>query len=236
MNYSCVIVDDEPLAHQVLQEYIARIPSLQIVQRFHSSAEALTYLSLHSPDILFLDIEMPELNGTSLLKQLPQKPVTIFITAFLDYSLEGFELGVMDYLVKPVRFERFELAVSRATQFLDLQNLRHELDHKSNTDPSLLIKSGTKKISIKKNAITHAQAMKDYAILYCGDEKYVVRSTMKEIEELLGSAGFMRVHKSFIVARDKISLYNSGRIEFSGFEIPVGRKYRQDVEDYLLGG
>jgi DNA-binding LytR/AlgR family response regulator len=233
MTYSCVIVDDEPLAHHVLKEYIARIPALSIELQFYSSAEALTHLSLHSPDILFLDIEMPEISGINLLKQLSNKPITIFITAFLDYSLEGFELGVMDYLVKPVRFERFELAVGRAVQFLQLQNLKQELDLKNDTEPLLLIKSGTKRISIKKNGITHAQAMKDYAILYCGDDKYVVRSTMKEIGELLGTAGFMRVHKSFIVAKDKISSYGNNKIEFGGFEIPVGRKYKLLVEEFL---
>ncbi len=236
MNFSCVIIDDEPLAHRILQEYIGRIPSLQISKQFYSSVEALSWLSVHPPDILFLDIEMPELTGIELLKQLPGKPVTIFITAFLDYSLEGFELGVMDYLVKPVRFERFEIAVTRAIQFLQLQKLQHELEHRKEADSTLLIKSGAKRIAVKRSSVTHVQAMKDYVIIYGGQDKYVVRSTMKEIEELLGVTDFMRVHKSFVVAKDKINFYSGNKIEFMGFEVPVGRKYKMAVEGFLHDG
>lgn len=231
MKYTCVIVDDEPLAHNILQGYIDRIPGLSIDKQFYSSADALPYLSVSPPDILFLDISMPELTGINLLRQLQQRPVTILITAFLDYSLEGFELGVMDYLVKPVRFERFEQAVNRATQFLQLLKLQHELE--PDAGAALLIKTGNKRILIRRHSITHVQAMKDYVILYCDNDKYVIRSTMKEIEELLGSRDFIRVHKSFVVARDKISAYASNRIEFNGFEVPVGRKYKNQVEELL---
>jgi DNA-binding LytR/AlgR family response regulator len=226
-------VDDEPLAHQILLDYAGRIHQLTIVRQFYSSPEALAYLSGNPPDILFLDIEMPELSGVELLKLLPHKPLTIFITAFLNYSLEGFELGVLDYLVKPVRFERFELAMNRAIQFLQLQRLQQELEQKASSASTLLIKSGTKKVMVKRSEVTHVQAMKDYIIIYCGPEKYVVRSTMKEVEELLGTAEFVRVHKSFIVARKKINFYGGNRIEFPGFEIPVGRKYKAIVERFL---
>lgn len=233
MTYSCIIVDDEPLAHQVLLDYAGRIHQLSIVRQFYSSPEALAYLSGNPPDILFLDIEMPELSGVELLKLLPHKPLTIFITAFLNYSLEGFELGVLDYLVKPVRFERFEVAMNRAMQFLQLQRLQQELEQKASSASTLLIKSGAKKVMVKRSEVTHVQAMKDYIIIYCGPEKYVVRSTMKEVEELLGTAEFVRVHKSFIVARKKINFYGGNRIEFPGFEIPVGRKYKAIVERFL---
>ncbi len=233
MSYSCIIVDDEPLAHRVLLDHIRRIPELELVQQFYSSAEALAFLSTSAPDILFLDIEMPEISGIQLLKQLPQKPVTIFITAFLDYSLEGFELGVLDYLIKPVRFERFEMALARAIQFLQLLKLQHQLEPKKDTEAVLLVKSGAKRIPVKKSSITHVQAMKDYVILHGNSEKYVVRSTMKEIEDLLGTADFLRVHKSFIVAKNSISFFGGNKIELAGFEIPVGRKYRLKVEGLL---
>lgn len=233
MNYTCIIVDDEPLAHQVLLEYTGRIGELSVVKQFYSSPEAMRYLSLHPPDILFLDIQMPELSGVDLLKQLTVKPVTIFITAFLNYSLEGYELGVLDYLVKPVRFERFEQAMNRAMQFIQLQRLQQELEQKAGNASTLLIKSGTKKLTVSRSELTHVQAMKDYIILYCGAEKYVVRSTMKDVEELLGTADFLRVHKSFIVARKHISFCSGSRIELPGFEIPVGRKYKAVVERLL---
>ena len=233
MSYTCVIVDDEPLAHQILQAYIRRMPELSLQHQFYSAAEALTHLATDPPDILFLDIEMPELSGIALLKQLTHRPVTIFITAYLDYSLEGFELGVMDYLVKPVRQERFAMAVNRAVHFLELLRLQHEVEHKREEPSTLLIRTGNKRVAVKRSAITHVQAMKDYAILHCGDAEYVVRSTMKEIEELLGTTDFMRVHKSFVVAKDKVNRYGSNKIEFDNYEIPVGRKYKEAVERHL---
>ena len=233
MMYKCVIVDDEPLAHKVLLNYIQKVASLLVVKQCYTAEDARIYLSIHTVDILFLDIEMPEETGIQLLQSLPQKPVTIFTTAFLNYSLEGFELGVMDYLVKPIRYERFEQAVKRATDFLQLLQLRSGVEDDGTEHPNLLIKTGTKKISVSRSNISHVQALKDYAIIYCRDAKYVVRSTMKEMEELLGAAGFLRVHKSFIIAKIKVRFFSANKIEFENFEIPVGRKYKKLIENYL---
>lgn len=233
MTCKCVIVDDEPLAHKVLQSYIDRTESLVLVKQCYMAEDARQYLLSNPVDILFLDIEMPEETGIQLLQSLPQKPVTIFTTAFLHYSLEGFELGVMDYLVKPIRFERFERAVTKATEFLMFQQLKHSLEQDSTGHSGLLIKTGNKKVTVPRSNITHVQALKDYAILYCGDTKYVVRSTMKEMEEMLGITGFLRVHKSFIISKTRARFFASGKIEFENFEVPVGRRYRKSIEDYL---
>ncbi len=233
MIYKCAIVDDEPLAHKVLLNYIQKAGNLLVVKQCYDAEDVRLYLSAHTVDILFLDIEMPEETGIQLLQSLSQKPITVFTTAFLHYSLEGFELGVMDYLVKPLRYERFEQAVKKATDFLQLLQLRSgiENDHAENT--SLLIKTGNKKVSVNRSNISHVQALKDYAIIYCAQAKYVVRSTMKEMEELLGVAGFLRVHKSFIVAKSNAVFFTSNKIEFENYEIPVGRKYKKKIEDYL---
>jgi DNA-binding LytR/AlgR family response regulator len=236
MKYKCIITDDEPLAHTVLKEYIQTNEQLMLAKQCYSAAEARLYLANNKIDILFLDIEMPEENGISFLQSLQQKPITIFTTAFLNYSLEGFELGVMDYLVKPVRKERFELAVNRAIEFLQLLELKSGIEKENPAQSQLLIKTGNKKITVNRNTITHVQALKDYCIIYCGEKKYVVRSTMKEMEELLGNAGFLRVHKSFIVSKGKIRLLSSSGIEFNQFEIPVGRKYKTAVEEYVTLG
>lgn len=233
MTCKCVIVDDEPLAHKVLQSYIDRTESLVLVKQCYTAEDARQYLLANPVDILFLDIEMPEETGIQLLQSLQQKPVTIFTTAFLHYSLEGFELGVLDYLIKPVRYERFERAVKKATDFIALLQLKHNLEHENTDHSGLLIKTGNKKVTVPRNSITHVQALKDYAIIYCSDTKYVVRSTMMEMEELLGIAGFLRVHKSFIISKSRARFFASGKIEFENFEIPVGRKYRKAVEDYL---
>jgi DNA-binding LytR/AlgR family response regulator len=228
-----MIVDDEPLAHTVLLDYIKRTDILLVVKQAFSAAEARDYLTAQAVDILFLDIEMPEETGITLLRSLPQKPVTIFTTAYINYSLEGFELGVMDYLVKPMRYERFETAVKRATDFIELYKLKSNIESGNTKVGSLLIKTGKLRKDIGKNQVTHVQALKDYVIIYCGEEKYVVRSTMKEMEGLLGAEDFLRIHKSFILAKQKAKFYAAGKIEFSGFEIPVGRKYRKDVDDFL---
>jgi DNA-binding LytR/AlgR family response regulator len=228
-----MITDDEPLAHTVLKEYIKANEQLILVKQCYSAAEARLYFTNNSIDILFLDIEMPEETGISFLQSLQQKPITIFTTAFLHYSLEGFDLGVMDYLVKPIREERFKLSVTRTIEFLQLLELKSGLEKNNPAESQLLIKTGNKKTTVDRNTITHVQALKDYSIIYCGEKKYVVRSTMKEMEGLLGYTGFLRVHKSFIVAKQKIQLLSSSGIEFNQFEIPVGRKYKADVESYL---
>lgn len=233
MMLTCMIVDDEPLAHRVLLDYIKRTDTLVVVKQAFSAAEAREYLSLHAIDILFLDIEMPEETGVALLRSLPQKPVTIFTTAHINYSLEGFELGVMDYLVKPMRYERFETAVKRAADFIELYKLKSNIESGNTKNDSLLIKTGKLRKAIGKSQVTHVQALKDYVIIYCGEEKYVVRSTMKEVEGLLGAAEFIRIHKSFIIAKQKAKFYAAGKIEFNGFEIPVGRSYRKIIDDLL---
>lgn len=234
MKYTCVIVDDEPLAHKVLLHHIQQADNLIVVKQCYTAEDARLYISAHAVDILFLDIEMPEETGIQLLRSLTQKPVTVFTTAFLHYSLEGFELGVMDYLVKPVRYERFERAVKRAVDFLQLIQLRSGIENDATEQLNLLIKTGNKKVSVNRTSISHVQALKDYAIIYCGSEKHVVRSTMKEMEGLLGSAWFLRVHKSFIIAKSRTRFFTSNKIEFENFEIPVGRKYKKAIEEHLL--
>lgn len=234
MIYSCMIVDDEPLAHKVLLEYICKTDNLEVVKQAYSAEEARAYLSAHPVDILFLDIEMPEESGISFLISLPDKPVTVFTTAHIHYSLEGFELGVLDYLVKPIRYERFKLSVSRAAEFIRLYTFRSQIEQTDKSNEILLVKTGNGRKPVSKNSITHIQAMKDYAIIYCGNDKYVVRSTMNEMGTLLGSSGFIRVHKSFIVSKQKAIFYAAGKIEFNGFEIPVGRKYKAALDAILI--
>lgn len=227
MMYKCMIVDDEPLAHTILLSYIQKAGNLELAKQCYSAEDARAYLTANNVDILFLDIEMPEETGIHLLHSLTQKPVTIFTTAYLHYSLEGFELGVIDYLVKPIRYERFERAVRRAVDFLELLQLRSGIDTNYG---ELLIKTGNKKIAVGRNSISHVQALKDYVIIYSNQGKYVVRGTMKEMEEMLGTATFIRVHKSFIISKSKARFFSSNKIEFENFEIPVGRKYKNMID------
>lgn len=233
MKYTCVITDDEPLAHSVLKSHIGSYENLELVKHCYSAQECREYIASNKVDILFLDIEMPEENGINFLQSIQKKPITIFTTAYLNYTLDGFELGVIDYLVKPIRKERFRIAVNRAVDFLKLQSLQSVIESESVSDSRILIKTGTKKILINKISITHLQGLKDYVMIYCGNERHVVRSTMNVMLDLLGQVDFLRVHKSFIISKNKIQNLTSSGIEFDHFEIPVGRKYKTDVEEFI---
>jgi DNA-binding LytR/AlgR family response regulator len=234
MKYKCLIVDDEPIAREVLEKYISEIPSLQLEGMAATAQEAGIILEKKSIDLLFLDIQMPGLSGLDFLQALSQKPITILTTAFRDYALDGFELGVMDYLMKPINQERFNLSVQRAIEFIELkQNDIREMDESPANSKMIVIKSGTKKISLSLNDITHIQGLKDYSIIYAGNKKYLIKGYIKTIVARFHPDHFIRVHKSFIVARNRIHLINKGKIEIEDFQIPVGNFYRREVEDFL---
>jgi DNA-binding LytR/AlgR family response regulator len=234
MSYTCMIVDDEPIAHDVLLEYISAMDGLAVCHQCYNASVAAAYLSANAIDILFLDIQMPGMDGLRFLESLPNKPVTIITTAFRDYALEGFELGVMDYLVKPIKPERFGLAVKRAAEFITLQRKNESLaEPDTGGGKTFVIKSGTRQISLLIGDITHVQGLKDYAIIYAGEKKYVVKGYIKNMEALLPAGYFTRVHKSFIVANARIKIINRNKIEFDNYQVPVGRLYKAAVEGLL---
>ncbi len=225
-KYQCLLVDDEPIAHRILLHYLSDCDRIEVAHQAYHAHDARAWCNAHPVDLLLLDIQMPEETGLDFLRALPQRPVTIFTTAFLDYALEGFELGVMDYLVKPIRRERFHLAIGRAVEFLDLQQLQSKMLQTVQSPETITIQSGLKNITLSVASVTHVQGLKDYAILYTPQKRYVVRITMKNMENILAPYGFVRVHKSFIVAKDKLNLLHRNKIEFDDFQVPVGRKYR----------
>ena len=236
MTYSVIIIDDEPLSHEVLQNYISRLPALEPAGNFYNAADARQYLETHRTDIILLDIKMPEITGIDFLRSLTEKPITIFITAFRDYALEGFELGVIDYLLKPVQFNRFAIAINRAIDFLQLVNGGNAVDTEQKENPhsfELLIKDGNRKIVIDYREIIFAQGLKDYTILQTGNRKYVVKGSVKTFENYLPGEFFIRVHKSFIVARHTIKIIHKNKIEIGDIIIPIGRIYKEAVEQYL---
>ncbi len=234
MNYHCLIVDDEPIAHRILEGYITEICRIGTFHHAYNAPEARLYIADNKIDILLLDIQMPEESGIAFLKSLTERPVTIFTTAFLNYALDGYELGVMDYLVKPIRFERFQQAIERAVEFLDLQQFKAAVQKseadKPTTSETIVIQSGQKQFVIERSTITHVQGLKDYAIIHTAAKRFVVRETMRELAALLAPSGFVRVHKSFIVAAEKLIYLHRQKIEFDGFQIPVGRTYRGQLK------
>lgn len=237
-KYKCIIIDDEPLAHDVLNEYITSLQNIEVSASFFNPEDAGEYLINYTPDIMFLDIKMPGMDGITFLKMLVNKPVTIMTTANRGYALEGFDLGVMDYLIKPIKKERFLLAVTRAIEFIELQknNISFLEQAKSREQNNFTIKSGTKLISLRLDSITHIQGLKDYAIVHTTDKKYVIKGYIKAIEPILPKGYFTRVHKSFIVANTRVKVINRSKIEFDNFQIPVGRSYREAAEALLSKG
>ena len=225
MSYSCMIVDDEPLSHQVLKDYIRKIPAMLPPVSFFNAEDAKAFLETNEIDLLFLDIQMPEITGLEFIKSLSHQPVTVLSTAYRKYALDGFDLGVADYLLKPIAFERFELAVKRASELLEAR--------KTEKSYEITIKSGTQTCMFDYRTIEYAQGLKDYTILYTKDTKYVVLGCLKNYEKTLPATHFLRVHKSYIVAKTIIKTIHRQRIEWKQVSIPIGRSYKKGVEAYL---
>ncbi|SEI37911.1 two component transcriptional regulator, LytTR family [Dyadobacter sp. SG02] len=226
----CVIIDDEPLAREILEEYLQKSGVTGAAQ-FSNARDALAYLSTHEPDVLFLDIEMPEMNGIDFLKSLPQPPVTVFTTAYRDYAFEGYELGVIDFLLKPISFERFRHALEKVRDFLQLkeQNTKLEENLSEEKPDFIFVKSGVQRVRLAFDDISHIQGLKDYAIIHTGAGKVVIKGSVKAMLDIFPPARFLRVHKSFIVAIDKIRHIERNRIIWGSYQIPIGRSYKEEV-------
>lgn len=236
---SCVIIDDEPLAQEILAGYIGQ-ESLRLLGCFNNAFEGQAFLKDHPVDVLFLDIEMPEMNGIDLLKSLASPPITVFTTAFRDYAFEGFELGVIDFLLKPISFSRFKVAVEKVRDFLALKGEDAGLEPGSagtgkGAPEYVFVKSGVERIKLFFADVTHIQGLKDYAIIHTAKGKIVVKGSVKYMLQLFPEGAFIRVHKSFIVAKDKIRRLERSRILIGDHQIPIGRNYKEDVERRILG-
>lgn len=234
MKFSCIIVDDEPLSHNVLKDHLQHTPMIQFNGSFYNAKDAGQYLASHATDLLLLDIQMPEINGLDFLRSLETKPVTIITTAFRDYALEGFELGVIDYLLKPVELERFTNSIKRAADFLQLVKSGDTSDiNLPVTRYEILVKTGTKKVLLDYRTIIYAQGLKDYTILHTEEKKYVVKGSIKALEEYLPGEYFVRVHKSFIIAKPKIQVVYKNKIELNSISIPIGRSFKETIDTIL---
>lgn len=226
----CVIIDDEPLARGILEEYLQK-SGITGAAQFSNARDALAYLQTHEPDVLFLDIEMPEMNGIDFLKSLAQPPVTVFTTAYRDYAFEGYELGVIDFLLKPISYARFQHALEKVRDFLQLkeQNTNLEQNLSEEKNDFIFVKSGVQRVRLAFDDISHIQGLKDYAIIHTAAGKVVIKGSVKAMLDIFPPARFLRVHKSFIVAIDKIRRIERNRIIWGAHQIPIGRNYKEEV-------
>ena len=230
MILKCVLIDDEPLARDILAGYIAQYEGIELSGNFNNAQEGGAFLKHHQVDVLFLDIEMPEINGVDFLRSLSQPPITVFTTAFRDYAFEGFELGVIDFLLKPVSYDRFRKAVDKIREFLSLKKEDARLETSGDIPTFIFVKSGVRKIKLFFADVTHIQGLKDYAIIHASTGKIIVKGSVKYMEELFPDTLFIRVHKSFIVAKDKIRRIEKNRIIIGDHQVPVGRNYKSAID------
>ena len=229
-------MDDEPLAVELLVGYVRRTPSLELVGAYTDTVEALSEINSRKPDIVFLDIQMPDMNGLELSRILPLDTRVVFTTAFKEYAFDSYEVEAIDYLLKPIRYQKFLEAVAKAERWVDMRNSRVNARSMTDDRSSAFFKVDGQFRNIKYADILYVAAMKDYVVLKLQSDQspVVVHITMKSIEELLPSSQFMRVHRSYIVAKDRISsIDGSGNIILSEESIPVSDTYRKNVEAFL---
>lgn len=222
----CIIVEDEPLAVRVLAGYIEQIPFLELAGSFKDAILAAEYLRTHAVGLMFLDIHLPKLRGMAFLKTLTDPPAVIITTAYHQYAIEGFNLNVVDYLLKPVRFERFMQAVNKVRTAQELQGaaLRQERDF-------IFLNVQKKKVKIRFSEIAYVESRREYVRIVTTGKEYLSKMSTHEIEQLLPEQAFKRIHRSFIVAIDRIEAYTAEAVEIAGVSIPIGRGYREVVEE-----
>lgn len=233
MKLKCIIVDDEPLAIEVIESYVKRIDSLELIGTFRNAIKAFDFIqSAEQVDLIFLDIQMPKLTGIEFLKTLQHPPQVIFTTAYREYALEGFDLEVLDYLLKPISFERFMKAVSKA---LSQTALSAETDMVvgSDDDNFIFFKCDKKMIRVSLKEILYIESIKDYVKIKTADKEVVTHQKISVLETKLPEAHYIRVHRSFIVNIPKIESYSASEIELNNESIPIGRNYKLDVMERL---
>ncbi len=246
MILSCVILEDEPLARSLMEAYVAKVPHLQLINSFSNSLEALDFLRENKVDILFSDIQMPDITGIALLKILSKKPLVILTTAYSEYAIEGYELEVFDYLLKPISFERFLKSVEKATLRLTTNDtekaiINVQASQNQEVVPNFIfIKDGTKLIKITLDEILYIEGLKDYVSIYTKDKKIVSLQTLKSLEMQLPQNQFIRVHNSYIIAFKAIEVVDKERILIGKNYIPISDTYKKAFKEYLeknqLGG
>ena len=225
----CIIVDDEPLAHDILSDYVSKLKNLELVNTYTNPIEAFSSIERDKIELIFLDVQMPELTGIQFMKLLGNKAKVILTTAYPEYALDGYEHNVVDYLLKPISFERFQKACDKINNNVTIVDENSvELDH-------IFIKSEHKIVRIDLSSILYIEGLKDYISIYTNKERVLTLMNMKKVEELLPSKRFIRVHKSYIVPLEKISSIEKNRIYIDGQGIPIGDTYKDEFYMRLEG-
>jgi DNA-binding LytR/AlgR family response regulator len=236
MKINCIIIDDEPLARKGLKEYIADVDYLQLTGEFDNPVKAMDLLIKEEVHLLFLDIQMPKITGLDFFKTLKNAPPVIFTTAFPQYALEGFELNALDYLVKPISFERFLKAAVRANEFYEVRQKNTAETTSATAVEYFFIKADNKLVKIFYDDILFAEALQNYVVIHTNDKKYITYLTFKSVEDYLPADKFLKTHKSYIVSASKVDSIEANDIRIGQHHVPISRNLKDEVMDKLVNG
>jgi len=237
MNIRCLIVDDEPLAQRVIEKYAENIPFLEIVEKCNNAIEAIEVLHNKEIDLLFLDINMPRLTGMDFLKTLKNPPLVIITTAYGEYAIQGYELDVVDYLMKPFPFDRFYKSIQKAEELIKGREMprqtTQEKEVKKQEETFIFIKSSKKTYKVNLDEILYIEALGDYVKIFTIDKMIISYQSLKNIETLLPPSAFPRIHKSFIIALSRIEMIEGNHVKIKDRQIPVGTNFKADFEKLI---
>ncbi len=231
MELKCIAIDDEPFALELIRQYVAKVPELKLIHTFDDAISGGEFLRENKVDLLFIDINMPDITGIELVRSLENKPITIFTTAYKKFAFEGFELEAIDYLLKPISFERFSKAVQRAISF---HELRLPKNADSNESGYFFVRSEYKMIKIELNDILYIEGLEDYIRIHLASEKPVLTlMTLKSMLEKLPAENFKRIHRSYIVPVNKVkSILNRKLTLSNGTELPISDSYASFISEW----
>ncbi len=235
MKINCIIIDDEPLARKGLKEYINDVDFLQLVGEFDNPLKATELIGKGEVQLLFLDIQMPKITGLEFFKSLQHPPPVIFSTAYPQYALDGFEVNALDYLVKPVSFDRFLKAVMKAKEYYEVRD-KNKTESSDGRNAYFFIKADNKLIKLQYDEILFAEALQNYVVIHTIDRKYITYLTFKSVEDYLPASDFIKTHKSYIVAASKIDSIEANDIRIGQHHIPISRNLKDEVMERLLKG
>ena len=235
MKTKCLIIDDEPLARDLMRSHIEKLENFEIVDECGDAMKALQSLRNHSVDLMFMDIQMPQITGVEFLKTLKNPPKVIITTAYREYALDGFALDVVDYLLKPITFERFLKSVNKYYQISqeETQFIMPEINPGISNEAFIYVKENKKVVKVHLNEIIYVEGLSEYVQIYTDKKKIITKTSMSNMEDKLPDNNFIRIHKSFIISLSKIEAFTSNSIEVGGKEIPIGRSYKNSVMETL---
>jgi len=235
VSISCLIVDDEPLARSLLKDYALKVPSLKLLDVCSSPMAAMPILQTQQVDLLFLDIQMPEITGISFLKIMKKRPLVVLTTAYSEYALESYELDVVDYLLKPITFQRFLQAVDKVSSRLQPQttSIVTEKSSVAPVQPFIFVKDGTKMVKVNWDDILYIEGLKDYVTIHTKQQKIVSLQRLKSLEEQLPIEQFIRIHNSYIVALSAINSVQKNEVQIGQTTLPISDSYKKSFREFI---